>query len=170
MKQLLAILIVFLTACSTLPEAINTAPADDLQLWQVLKGDNDFIGQQVRWGGKIVSVRQENNFSIIEVQHYPLNNYGFPLTLQASQGYFIAQTGEDFDPDIYQQGLFITFAGTINSGETKTINREEHYLPIVNISETRLWPYRTDRKGRSTTNTGAESRYHGYGIYGSGTI
>lgn len=161
--------VVLLSACSSIPTTIANAPKADLQLSKVIYGENDYAGQQVRWGGKIVNITQNNNFSLVEIQHYPLTTPGFPVTLGGSQGRFIARSAEYFDPDVYQIGLLITFSGDVNSGITKTINREERYLPIIDVAETRLWPYRTV-DGKSSTYTGAESRYSGYGIYGTGSF
>ena len=167
MKILVGLLIVLLSACSNLPETISRVPENNLQLRHVKNDTNNFIGQQVRWGGRIINISSDDGQSIMEIKQYPLNRYGFPLTNVSSQGSFISQSEKIFDPDVYQEGLLITFSGTIISEVKKTIKRKDYYLPIITITDSNLWAYRVS-KGRAYTITGMESEFRGYGIDGSG--
>ncbi|RKZ86829.1 MAG: starvation-inducible protein [Gammaproteobacteria bacterium] len=167
MKILVGLLIVLLSACSNLPETISRVPENNHQLRNVVNDVDNFIGQQVRWGGEIIKVSRDNNLSILEIKQFPLNRYGFPLTNVHSQGKFIARSDQLFDQEVYQEGLLITFSGMITSEIKETVKRKDNYLPIITITDSNLWPYRIS-KGRAYTNTSMESEFRGYGIEGSG--
>jgi outer membrane lipoprotein len=144
MKRLVFMLIILLSACATsnnVPPSIQSPPANNLVLRLVILNTDNFIGQQVRWGGKIINVSSDNGHSTMEIEHFPLNRYGSPLINLRSQGTFIVQSDQFFDPDLYQQGLLITFSGTIKSEITRTVNRKEYFLPIITSNDFHLWPY-----------------------------
>ncbi|NQZ53620.1 MAG: Slp family lipoprotein [Piscirickettsiaceae bacterium] len=169
MKKLIVILTILLSGCSTLPPSIQTPPEGNLQLRHVRINDiESFIGEQVRWGGKIINVSRANDLSILEIKQYPLTQYGFPLLNISSQGVFIAQSHQVFDPDNYIEGLLITFSGTINSGVAQVGKSKVRYLPIIDIVDTKLWPHNKLDDGSAYTYTGMESEFQGYGIEGSG--
>lgn len=159
-----------LTACSNnLPANIKAAPDHDLLYRHVLAKEVDtFIGKQVRWGGKIIKVMQRGKDSLIEVQNYPVNRYGFPLLNLPTRGKFIAKSEQAFDPDVYLEGLLVTFSGTLQPETTRVERRKIRFLPVVQISDVHLWPHErlNDRQGYS--HTGMESRFRGYGKYSSG--
>lgn len=137
-------LTILLSACATsnnVPLSIQSPPANNPLLRMVIVDTDNFIGKQVRWGGIIVNVSSDNGLSAMEIEYFPLNRYGLPLINLRSAGMFIAQTDQFFDPDLYQQGLLITFSGTIKSEITKTVNRKEYFLPIITITDSHLWPY-----------------------------
>lgn len=59
MKKLIVILTILLSGCSTLPPSIQTPPEGNLQLRRVRINDiESFIGEQVRWGGKLLMSAQ----------------------------------------------------------------------------------------------------------------
>jgi outer membrane lipoprotein len=167
MKMLMGLLIVLLSACNTLPDAINRVPENNLQLRNVVNNVDNSIGRQIRWGGEIINISHDNGLSTIEIKQFPLTGYGFPLTNISSQGRFIVQSDQIFDPELYQEGLLITFSGTIISEVKKRANNKDYYFPIITITDSKLWPYKVS-KGRAYTIKGMESVFRGYGIQGSG--
>lgn len=169
MKRVLFFLAILLSGCSNLSPAIQMLPAGNLQLNQVkVNGVERFMGEQIRWGGRIISVNNENGFSTLEIKHYPLMRNGFPLSNLPSQGKFIVQSHQAFDPDMYLEGLLITFSGSIHSEVMREVKRKDEYLPIIDIVDMKLWPHRKLNGKKGYTYTGMESEFRGYGIYGSG--
>ena len=70
MKQMSAFFVtsfvlVLLSGCSNIPKQISTAPSNDLQLNEIQGQIENFANQDVRWGGELVSV--ENNNDVLEV-------------------------------------------------------------------------------------------------------
>lgn len=159
-----------LTACSNnLPSNIKTAPAYDLKYRHVLAEEVDtFVGEQVRWGGKIIKVMRHGKDSLIEIQNYPVNRYGLPLLNLPTRGKFIAKSEQVFEPDIYLEGLLVTFSGTLGSETTRVEKRKIRFLPVVHVTDVHLWPHEKLNEKEGYTYTGMESRFRGYGKYGSG--
>jgi len=168
MKRVIFFLTILLSGCSTLSPTIQMPPAGNLQLSEVKLSDvGSFMGEQVRWGGRIIRIYDDNGLSTLEIQHYPLTRYGFPLSNLPSQGQFIAQSNHAFDPEIYLAGLLITFSGEIHSAMALEAEKKDEYLPIIDISDMELWPHKK-LDGKGYTYMGIESEFRGYGIYGSG--
>jgi outer membrane lipoprotein len=170
MKKVVLLLTFLLGACANTSPTIQAIPEGNLQLRKLVSDEtNNYVGQQVRWGGEIVNVSTENGRSIFEIKHYPLMRHGFPLSNLYSQGKFIAESNEVFDPDVYSEGLLITFSGTILSEMTENdeARYKYKYMPHIDIIDLMLWPYGR-KNGESYSYTGTESEYKGYGIYGSG--
>jgi outer membrane lipoprotein len=172
-RVMLSLITILLSACSTLPSTIQAVPEGNLQLSTVNEAEiNQYVGEHVRWGGSIVNVENENGRSILEIQHYPLARYGFPLTKNLpTQGRFIAQSNEILDQEIYLEGLLITISGTVTSEISQYVvgNRREddRDAPHMDIIDIKLWPYNNEG-GKAYTYTSSESEFKGYGIYGSG--
>jgi len=165
MKIIATLLVLFLSACSNnIPRSIQTEPSNDIQLRRVLyENSGYFFGEQVRWGGKIISVNNDGSDLILEIRHYPLNRYGFPMQNHVSQGRFIGRTAPGIETDEYQQGMLITFVGIINAEETKLLYRKEQVLPIIDIEATHLWPYSiSNGKAYSHSPYEYSNRNHGY--------
>jgi len=159
-----------LTACSNnLPANIKTAPSYDLKYRHILAEEVDtFMGKQVRWGGKIIKVMKHGNDSLIEIQNYPVNRYGLPLLNLPTRGKFIAKSAHVFDPDIYLEGLLVTFSGRLDAETTRIEKRKIRFLPVVDVTDVHLWPHKRLNAKEGYTYTGMESRFRGYGKYGSG--
>jgi len=167
MKQFIAILFVLLTGCSSLPERIQQAPENDLQLRQVINAVPKYQGQHVRWGGKIIRTTHEAGLIKMVIHQFPLNRYGFPLKNRITQGNFIVQTSLPIDFTEYQPDLLVTFSGTIDSEKKIIEKRKESYIPVIVADTVHLWPYKK-YDGKAYTITGMESQYRLYGYGGSG--
>ncbi|MCL5975061.1 MAG: Slp family lipoprotein [Gammaproteobacteria bacterium] len=138
------LLLVLLSGCSNVPKQISTAPVDDIQLNEIKGQVDSFSAQQVRWGGEVVSVENNNDSSIIQVVQYPLNHYGKPITNQPSDGRFLAKTTEFIDPVVYKEGTILTFTGTLNGEAVRMVDKKELSMPVINVSTMYKWqPYRT---------------------------
>jgi len=165
MKYFFYLSLVLLSACSSLPPAISDPPVEDLQLKQVIVDVERFIGKTVRWGGKIIKVNNDENFSTVQMLQYPLNSFGTPKTKETSQGRFFSQSTTFLDPEIYKEGSLVTFSGTVQSAETIQVDKKSLLLPVINIQESHIW---SDRyKGQSHYYVGHHhgGRYYGYGYY-----
>ncbi len=169
-KRLSLLFPLLLTACSNnLPANIKSAPAYDLQYRHVLAEEVDtFIGKQVRWGGKIIKVMKHGNDSLIEIQNYPVNRYGLPLLNLPTRGKFIAKSEQKFDSNVYLKGLLVTFSGTLEPETTRVERRKIRFLPVVRVTDVHLWPHERLNETEGYSHTGMESRFRGYGKYGSG--
>jgi len=139
MKWLIFLLPFCLVACSSLPKTIQDPPSYDLQLDHVAGQAAVHESSAVRWGGKIVSVNNDNQQSLVQIVHFPLNSYGKPIVGKESQGRFLVQTAEFLDPEIYKVGRLATFSGVILSEQTRLVDKKTLYLPVIQMRESHLW-------------------------------
>lgn len=168
MKKLIWLLVLVLTACTNVSPTIFELPEGNVELRDVLvSNDDSLVGTQVRWGGQIISVKQEGEIFTLELKHFPLMRNGFPLSNLYSQGRFIAQSSQAYDPSVYKEGLLVTFAAIVTAETTPYFDRIDRVMPHIEIIDTQLWPH-TIIDGKGHTYTGTESEIKGYGIYGSG--
>lgn len=134
------LLLTALSACSNVPKQIQTAPNNDVQLSQVRSQVESFSDQQVRWGGEVVAVENNNDVSIIQIVQYPLNHYGKPIPNNSSDGRFLARTTEFIDPVVYKQGTLLTFTGNINGEAIRKVDKKELLMPVIDVNSMYKWP------------------------------
>ena len=130
-------LLMVLTACSTLPPSINDAPQPDIQLQQHLI--TDAIGKQVRWGGRIIEVDNDEEDTRIQVLAFPLNSFGRPDSNQDSLGRFMIYSKGFLDPEVYKVDRYITVFGTILQQHTIQVGKKNLALPMVEMNEHHIW-------------------------------
>ena len=141
MHIILIVMAFLLSACSNLPTTIRDAPARDFQIAEVRADTASFSGTDVRWGGIIATVDNQENFSAIQVLSYPLALYGRPLTHLQDTGRFYFQTADFLDPTVYVKGAAITISGTLNGEIAKKVGQKTLTLPVVDSQELHLWQY-----------------------------
>ena len=59
-------------SCSSLPKTIQDPTNNDLQLVQVLGQIDDYVNRAVRRGGKIITVNNDDQQSLIQIVHFRL--------------------------------------------------------------------------------------------------
>jgi outer membrane lipoprotein len=156
MKWYLLLICLLLNACSTLPVAIKNPPLHDISYVEVTQKTANYKDAPVRWGGIIVDVENEQNFSLVQVLYYPLDSEGEPETDRQNAGRFVFKSSEFLDPAVYTKNAKITVAGTLTGDIERTIGKKVMRLPLISASTIYLWPvYEYD------------SRYDGFG-YGYG--
>lgn len=129
-----------LSACSSLPPAIENAPSVDITYDQASKNINNYKDAQVRWGGVIIDLQNEQSYSMLQILSYPLNSYGRPLPNNSYHGRFLVVTPEFLDPTVYVKGKEITAAGMLNGDSERVIGNKTLRLPIIAANIIHLWP------------------------------
>ncbi|MCX4187418.1 Slp family lipoprotein [Methylophaga sp. OBS4] len=167
MKIFIYAAIALLTACSGVSSNIQSAPAGDIQLKQVVTGVETYMGTTVRWGGKIISISNYETYSSLQIVQFPLNRYGRPIADRHSQGRFISQSKNFLDPEIYQEGTMVTFVGTVSAEETIKVDQKTLTLPVIDIIDSHLWIDKYSGTNREY-NPKHDAPFVGYGYYGTG--
>ncbi len=140
MKQCLLVICLLLNACSNLPPAITNPPLFDISYTQAIQGIAHYKDAPVRWGGIIIDVENEQNFSLVQVLYYPLNGDGRPQTDQLNEGRFLIKSPEFLDPAVYTKNTEITVAGTLTGDLERTIGKKTMRLPLITATTIHLWP------------------------------
>lgn len=136
-----------LAACSTTPDKFAQSLSNSPDLDDVLTSGKLYQGQQVRWGGVILSVRNQESSSLIEVLHHPLASSGRPNASDISQGRFFIKVNEFIDPQVYTPKKSITVIGTLSGKKIEKVGEFEYEFPVVNalMGNYRLWKETTTR-------------------------
>lgn len=129
-----------LSACSTLPPAIKNPPAVDISYRQASAGIAQYQGASARWGGVVIDVLNEQNYSLLQVMAYPLNGNGRPDLDKAHEGRFYVKSPEFLDPAIYAKDREVTAAGTLNGDKELTVGKKTLRLPLIEAHTIHLWP------------------------------
>ena len=141
MKWFLFISVLFLYACSNLPDNIKNPPTVDIQLNQVLQNSSDFQNHPVRWGGTIIDVKNKANSTLIQILSYPLDYFARPKLNQPAIGRFISISNQFLDPAIFAKGTKITIAGTLQGTVEKKVDEKIITIPIIAIDNHHIWPH-----------------------------
>jgi outer membrane lipoprotein len=164
---LIASLAIFITACSSAPATIQHAPRSDIQLKSVSANVEAHIGEAVRWGGKIIEVKNEQNFSQIQLVQFPLNRYGRPVESNESQGRFLVRSKDFLDPEIFTTGSMLTVYGKISEKTTLKVDQKTLTLPVIDIIDSQRWPVNS-ASGRPY-NPKHDWPFVGFGYYATGS-
>jgi outer membrane lipoprotein len=156
MKWYLFIICILLNACSNLPKAIKDPPVNDISYTQAIQNINQYKNAPVRWGGTIVEVENEQNFTLVQVLYYPLDSDGEPEIDKSHGGRFVFKTSEFLDPAVYTKSSEITVAGTLIGDIERAIGNKVMRMPLISATTIYRWPVYV-----------YDSRYDGFG-YGYG--
>jgi outer membrane lipoprotein len=164
---IIASLAMFIVACSSAPATIQHAPHADLQLKQVSPNVDAYMGEAVRWGGKIIDVKNEQSYSQIQLVQFPLNRYGRPVESNESQGRFLVRSNEFLDPEIFTNGSMLTVYGKITDKATLKVDQKTLTLPVIDIIDSQRWPVNS-ASGRPY-NPKHDWPFVGFGYYATGS-
>ena len=157
MKNYLPLVFLLLTGCSNLPPAIQDPPAFDLSYQEAAMNMTKYKNAPVRWGGTIVQVENEPNFSAVQILSYPLGRYGRPDLDEPNQGRFVIKSAAFLDPAVYKKDTAITVAGILEGDTERTIGNKTLRIPLVVTNQIHLWE-----------NADYYPYYGGYGGFGMG--
>jgi outer membrane lipoprotein len=155
-RHLLSISILLLSACSNLPPAIENPPLYDISYNEAARNIARYKNAPVRWGGAVIDVENEQNFSLIQVLYYPLNSYGRPQVDKANEGRFLIKSPKFLDPAVYTKDTEITVAGTLKGDVERKVGNKTLQLPLISSTILYKWPAYAARN------------YYGYGGFGYG--
>ena len=153
-RHLLSICILLLSACSNLPPAIENPPLYDISYSEATRNFAHYKDAPVRWGGVVIDVENEQNFSLVQLLYYPLNYYGRPQLDKPNEGRFLIKSPEFLDPAVYKKDTEITVAGMLKGDIERAVGNKSLRLPMISAKVIHLWP------------ANVPGNYYGYGGYG----
>lgn len=127
---------------SKVPLQIQQSLPDSPTVGLVLADAEAYAGQEVRWGGVIVSVENKPGETWMEVSSRPLDGTGRPRKDDESAGRFIARLGGFFDPSIYRPDRRLTVYGTVEGSVEGAIGEMPYRFPVVRVLDYELWEER----------------------------
>jgi len=137
---LLAATTVGLLNCSyPISSQLRRQATPGLTIPMVVKNPATYRGATVIWGGRILDVSREKEYSQLIVLESPLDFMGMPNAIEYSRGRFIARRSELLDPALYRLGRRVTLAGEITGTETRPLDNGNYTYPVVRIQQIHLW-------------------------------
>ncbi len=80
-----------LSGCVTIPDAIKgSSPTPQQDLVRVMNAPQLYIGQEARFGGKVVAVQNQQGKTRLEIATVPLDSGARPVLGEASRGRIFA--------------------------------------------------------------------------------
>lgn len=135
--------LVLLGACATdVPLEIRQDIAGNPVTINAVKSDIvRYKGTDVRWGGIIAAVDNNQSDTWIEVVGRDLGSYGQPVGLDdpAARGRFIARIDGFLDPAIYKVNRGITVYGRVEDSIVRSIDKHPYTYPLVKAKSYYLW-------------------------------
>jgi len=95
----------------------------------------------VRWGGFIIDVQNEEEFSLIQVRSHPLDYKGHPRLHKPSEGDFVVKTSKSLDSGIYVKYSEVTVVGVLDSDISLPVDGENISLPLIVLTGPEKYPY-----------------------------
>ncbi len=130
-----------LGACAShVPETIRTAPDREISIRAVQHAPQRYLGDQVRWGGDIITIENRADETWVEVLARPLGYAGEPDSSANSSGRFLARFSDFLDPAIYTPERKITVRGRLERTLVRPIGEHPYRFPLVQVETHHLWP------------------------------
>jgi outer membrane lipoprotein len=126
-------------ACARPPTALRGEFADT-NVAQAAAGAG--AGQQVRWGGELVSTTPRGDETCFEVVERPLDRAARPRSSDESSGRFVACSAGLYDPALWAPGRQVTIVGRLDGAQAGTVGEATYRFPRVAVEAVHLWPVR----------------------------
>ncbi|MDZ7753651.1 MAG: Slp family lipoprotein [Gammaproteobacteria bacterium] len=130
-----------LAACaSAVPQGLRGELPDGPEPGVVRAEPHRYIGREVRWGGKILDVRNEPASTDVEVYAWPLSDSGEPRPEDGQSARFIARFDRFLDPAEYAPDKRLTVRGELVEPVTRPVGEYPYRYPVVEVGVHHLWP------------------------------
>ncbi|RJT47178.1 Slp family lipoprotein [Rahnella woolbedingensis] len=128
-----------LSGCVTVPDEIRgTTATPQMNLQAVQGAPSLYVGQESRFGGKVVSVTNLQNKTRLEIATVPLDEGARPVLGAASRGRIMAYINGFVDPVDYRNQL-VTVVGPITGVEKGKIGQTSYDFVTVNVNSYKRW-------------------------------
>ncbi|QGX91360.1 Slp family lipoprotein [Tatumella sp. TA1] len=131
--------VVLLTGCVSIPKSIQgNAPLLQQDLTRVMSAPQLYVGQESRFGGKVVRVTNRDNTTRIELMVQPLDEGARPILGAASLGRLYADVPSFIDPaELTNQ--YLTVLGNIQRVEPGKIGQQNYNFLVIAVTGYQRW-------------------------------
>ncbi|AFI90260.1 Slp family lipoprotein [Pectobacterium parmentieri] len=137
--SMIAAAVLLLSGCVTVPDAIKgTSPTPQDDLVRVMNAPQIYVGQESRFGGRVVSIRNEANKTRLEIASMPLDSGAKPLLDMPSEGRFIAYVNRFLEPVDFKDQL-VTVVGLIVGTEQGAIGDKPYRYVVIDAQGYKRW-------------------------------
>ena len=159
-SALAGLMLLFVTSCSSLPDAVQSDSYRDQVSYSELKsGDQRYFDQVMVLGGKVIEVVNKADQTDVVVLQLPLDSRGEPNhNTKQSNGRFIATFNRLLDPEVYEAGEFVTVRGKYRGLTEGSIGEFPYRYVAVNADGIYLWEEDNDPEPRFIFGVGTQFR------------
>ncbi|PWC20732.1 hypothetical protein DDT52_08450 [Brenneria roseae subsp. roseae] len=134
--------VLMLSGCVSVPDAIKgTSPTPQDDLVRVMNAPQLYVGQESRFGGRVVNVHNDANRTRLEIVSLPLDSGARPQLNQPSEGRFVAYVNRFLEPVDFKNRL-ITVVGPITGSEQGAIGNKPYRFVVVDVQGYKRWNVR----------------------------
>ncbi|PNS13233.1 hypothetical protein COO59_02950 [Mixta theicola] len=128
-----------LTGCVSVPDSVKgRSPVPQQDLLRVMNAPQLYVGQEARFGGKVVKVTNLNGRTRLEIATQPLDDTARPRLGTASVGRIWADINGFVDPvDVNNQ--MVTVVGLIKGSEKGEVGKASYSFVVVNVTGYQRW-------------------------------
>jgi outer membrane lipoprotein len=127
----------------TVSESVRQQAVPPVPFTQLRAEPDAYVGRTVIFGGDILSTRNVEQKTFIEILQKPLDRSETPQVTDQSGGRFMALCDGYLDPAVYAEGRQITVAGRVIGTHTGKVGEIEYVYPLLACLETHLLPRAT---------------------------
>ena len=129
-----------LTACTTLPDKLQTAEGEQLAPFTQLENEYKInLSKRARWGGVIAEVNNLKDKTMLEIVYFPQNSSGRPKIKDQTDWRFRAYVDGFLDPMVFKKGKSVTVLGKLAEKESGKIGEHEYLYPVIQSAYAYLW-------------------------------
>ncbi|UYM55515.1 Slp family lipoprotein [Leclercia adecarboxylata] len=128
-----------LTGCISVPDAIQgSSPTPQQDLVRVMNAPELYVGQEARFGGKVVEVLNQQGKTRLEIATVPLDSGARPVLGEASRGRIYADVNGFLDPVDFR-GQLITVVGPITGAEQGKVGNTPYKFMTMQANGYKRW-------------------------------
>jgi len=128
-----------LTGCVSVPDAIQgSSPTPQQDLVRVMNAPELYVGQESRFGGKVVEVINQQGKTRLEIATVPLDSGARPVLGEASRGRIYADVNGFLDPVDFR-GQLITVVGPITGAEQGKVGNTPYKFMTMQVNGYKRW-------------------------------
>jgi len=168
MKKLVlyCLLLTTLSSCAHVISPENRENAlSAVSLNEVRSHADQYAEKTFIFGGIIADTFNTDDGSEIEVVQMPLDEWGYVMSHNGSEGRFIVTAKNHLDPLIFSKGREITISGLLIGTRTQKLGKKDYVYPLFRAREIHLLP-RKIHYYYPYTDSGYGPLYYPYPSYG----
>ena len=104
-----------------------------------MQSPDTYIGKTVIFGGTVVTTRNYEEGSEIEVIQRDLDYSDYPMNDDQSSGRFIFLYNGYLESEIYAEGRRVTGAGKVKGMREGKVGEQTYLFPVIEVEELKLW-------------------------------
>ncbi|AVY98678.1 Slp family lipoprotein [Enterobacter sp. RHB15-C17] len=130
---------VALSGCVTVPDAIKgSSPTPQQDLVRVMNAPELYVGQEARFGGKVVDIQNQQGKTRLEIATVPLDSGARPVLGEPSRGRIYADVNGFLDPVDFR-GQLVTVVGPITGTVQGKIGNTPYKFMTLQATGYKRW-------------------------------